>query len=107
MGEKFGKVGVEASAEKARKNGNEDRYGLVGSYDVLNVGKATVAAKAGVAYLNTHNSVNGFAATVGAGVSYPVLKDVSVGADYRYQSGQDRVTQFNGNSWLASIKYKF
>ena len=47
------------------------------------------------------------AGLVGAGVSYPLTKQVSATADYSYQFGQKRVDQFNGNTVAVGLKYSF
>jgi len=108
VGEKFGKVGVTAGFDRYTKGTDQNKWSLVGSYDVATVGTATVAVKAGAVYLdNAGKTADGYAALVGAGVSYPLTKTVSLTADYRYQAGQTRVDQFNGNSVAFGAKYSF
>jgi opacity protein-like surface antigen len=108
VGEKFGKVGVTAGFDRYTKGTDQNKWSLVGSYDVATVAGATVAVKAGAVYLdNAGKTADGYAALVGAGVSYPLTKTVSLTADYRYQAGQTRVDQFNGNSVALGAKYSF
>jgi len=108
LGQSYGKVGVTAGFDRATKGtNNQDRYTLVGSYDVTKLGSATVAVKTGVAYLNNQTTADGYALLVGAGVSVPVVDKVSVGIDYTRQYGQDRVNAFDGNRLTASVKYAF
>jgi opacity protein-like surface antigen len=108
LGQKFGKVGVTAGFDRYTKGTDQNKWTLVGSYDVATIGSATVAVKAGAAYLdNAGKTADGYAALVGAGVSYPLTKAVSLTADYRYQAGQTRVDQFNGNTVAFGAKYSF
>ena len=108
VGQKFGKVGVTAGFDRYTKTTDQDKYSLVGSYDVATVAKTTVAVKAGAAYLsNTSGVADGYAALVGVGASYPITKAVSLTADYRYQAGQSRVNQFDGSTVAFGAKYSF
>jgi outer membrane autotransporter protein len=107
LGQKFDKVGVTAGFDRYSTGTDLDKYTLVGSYDVTKIGSATLAVKAGVAYLNQKTGNDGYAALVGAGVSYPLSKQVALTADYRYQAGQSRVSSLDGNTVSAGIKYSF
>lgn len=108
IGQKFGATSATLGFERFTKGTNDlDRYSLVGGYDVAKLGRATLTAKAGVAYLQPQVGQTGYAALVGAGVSYPLSKSVSLTADYRYQAGQDRVDQYNGSTVSAGIKVGF
>ena len=108
IGEKFGKFGVTAGLDRYTKTTDQDKYSLVGSYDVATIATTTVAVKAGAVYLsNTSGVSDGYAALVGAGVSYPLTKTVALTADYRYQAGQSRVNQFDGSTVAFGAKYSF
>ena len=108
VGEKFGKFGVTAGFDRYTKGTDQDKFSLVGSYDVATIAKTTVAVKAGAAYLsNTGNVADGYAALVGVGASYPLTKTVALTADYRYQAGQSKVNQFNGSTVALGAKYSF
>ena len=108
VGQQYGKVGVSANFDRfTRGTEDQDRLSLNGSYNLLTVGTATVAATAGVAHLNNKVSGDGYALTVGAGVSVPVTKQVSVGLGVARQYGQDRVQAFDGNTVTAGLKFRF
>jgi opacity protein-like surface antigen len=109
VGQKFGSFGVEGSLEHSQRDSNEqNRFGGVVSYDVAKVAGVTLAVKAGVAYLDNDKTRDGWQGTLGAGVSYPVTKEVAVTADYRHDADlQHRVSQYNGNTVIAGVKYSF
>jgi hypothetical protein len=108
IGQSYGAVGVTSGFDRANKGANnQDRFTLVGSYNVAKFGPATVSVKAGGAYLDNQTDADGYALLVGAGVSVPIANKVSVGLDFTRQYGQDRVNVFDGNRWTASIKYAF
>lgn len=108
LGNKYGRVGVEAGFERFTKGTNDqDRFSLVAGYDVAKFGAVTVTPKVGVAYLNNQASADGYAMTVGVGASVPVTKQISLAADVARQYGQDRVNQFDGNRVTVGLKYRF
>lgn len=108
LGKSVGAYGVTAGFERFTRGANDqNRYSLVGSYDVTKVGVATVAVKAGAAYLDNQVGANGYAALVGVGVSVPVAKNLAVTADFRHQAGQRRVEAFDGNTLGVGLKYSF
>lgn len=107
VGQQFGKFGAELAYDRALVNTSSvTKYSLTGSYPVAKVLGMTVAAKAGVAFIDP-TGTNGYAATVGAGVSYPLTKTVSLVADYSYQIGQSCVQSFDGNMVSFGTKYSF
>lgn len=108
LGQKYGKFGVTAGFDRYTKGNDQNKWSLVGSYDVATVANTTLAVKAGAVYLdNTGNVADGYAALIGAGASYPVTKNIALTADYRYQAGQSRVNQFNGSTVAVGAKYSF
>ena len=108
IGEKFGKMGVTAGFDRYTKNTDQNKWSLVGSYDVATVAGSTLAVKAGAVYLDNAGRVaDGYATLVGAGVNYPLSKTVALTADYRYQAGQSRVNTFDGSTDLFGGKYSF
>jgi opacity protein-like surface antigen len=111
VGEKFGKLNATAGFERSTvgTQGDQNRWSLVGGYDVAKVGAVTITPKIGYAYLDNQSSgvQSGSAGTVGLGLSVPVAEKVTVGLDYAYQKGQDRVNQFDGNRVSVSAKYAF
>lgn len=109
LGQSFGKLNATAGFERSTVGGNQNRWSLVGGYDVAKVGPVTITPKIGYAYLDnqTPGVSSGSAGTLGLGVSMPVAKAVTVGLDYAYQKGQDSVSQFDGNRVSVSAKYSF
>lgn len=108
IGQKYGTVGVTAGFERSTVGANDqNRYSLVGSYDVAKLGQITVAPRVGVAYLSNQTSADGYALTVGLGATAPITKQVSLGVAVDRQYGQDRVNQFDGNRVTVGAKYSF
>ncbi len=108
IGQSYGKVNATAGFERSTVGGNDqDRWSLVGGYDVVKLGSVTVTPRLGVAYLDNQTGSNGYAATVGIGAAVPVTKKVGVGLAVDRQYGQDRVSQFDGNRVTAAVKYSF
>ena len=108
VGDKAGKLGGAVGFQRFdRGTADYDRYSLIGSYDVANLGRATVAVKGGAVYLDPKTGASGYAAVVGAGVSVPLNKTFSVGLDVTRQYGQDRVSRFDGNMVTAGVKMSF
>jgi opacity protein-like surface antigen len=108
VGQKYDKFGITAGFDRYTKGTDQNKWSLVGSYDVATVAGATVAVKAGAAYIdNAGKTADGYAALVGAGVSYPLTKTVALTADYRYQAGQSRVNSFDGSTVAFGAKYSF
>lgn len=108
LGEKFGKFGLTAGFDRYTKGMDQNKWSLVGSYDVATIAGTTFAVKAGGVYIdNSGNGADGYAALVGAGASYPITKSIALTADYRYQAGQSRINQYNGNTVAFGAKYSF
>jgi opacity protein-like surface antigen len=108
IGQKYDKFGITAGFDRYTKGTDQNKWNLMGSYDVATIAGATVAVKAGAMYIdNTGRVADGYAALVGAGVSYPLSKTVALTADYRYQAGQSRVSSFDGSTVAFGAKYSF
>ena len=108
LGQSYGKLNATLGAERSSVGGNDqNRFSLVGGYDVAKLGPVTVTPRLGVAYLDNQNSADGYALTVGVGASVPVTKKVSLGLAVDRQYGQDRVNQFDGNRVTVGAKYSF
>ena len=108
VGDKAGKLGGALGFQRFDRGTNDyDRYTLIGSYDVAKVGPATVAVKGGAAYMDPKTGSTGYAALVGAGVSYPLTKQLAATVDYRYQAGQSKINNQNGSTVAAGVKYSF
>jgi opacity protein-like surface antigen len=108
LGQSYGKLNATIGAERSSVGGNDqNRFSLVGGYDLAKFGPVTVTPRAGVAYLDNQTGQDGYAMTVGLGASVPVTKQVSFGLAVDRQYGQDRVQQFDGNRVTAAVKYRF
>lgn len=107
VGQTYGKVGVTAGFDRTTKGNAQDRYSIVGSYDVVNLGPVVIAAKAGGVYVSNHTGPNGYALTAGVGATLPITKQVSLGVNLTRQYGQERVESFNGTRIAAGVKYSF
>jgi len=108
LGQSFGKANATVGFERSTVGDNDqNRWSLVGGYDVAKLGPVTVTPRLGVAYLDNQIGEDGYAATVGVGASVPVAKKVSLGLAVDRQYGQDRVEQFDGNRVTVGVKYRF
>lgn len=117
LGDKLGKVdpslakvGVQATFDRSTTSKfNTDRWTVTASYDVAKIGPVQTNVRAGVAYLDPQapKASNGGAALIGAGVAYPVTKDIALTADYAYQKGNNITKAYNGNIITTGVKYTF
>ena len=109
LGEKFGKTSITGGFERYTQNSNDtNRYSLVAGYDVAKFGDLTITPKLGVAFIDPSTTSTGWQGSVGVGASYSLTKNVSLTADYRYQTAlQTRVDNFNGNVITGGLKYSF
>ena len=108
IGQSYGKLNATLGAERSSVGGNDqNRFSLVGGYDVAKLGPVTITPRLGVAYLDNQVGQDGYAMTAGVGASVPVTKKVSVGLAVDRQYGQDRVSQFDGNRVTVGAKYSF
>lgn len=89
------------------RNASADTFSVLGAKDVAKFGPASVAVKAGVAYVDSKVKPDGYAAIVGAGVNMPIAKKVSATLDYSYQAGESKVSSQDGNRLTAGLKYSF
>jgi len=105
VGQKFDRFGITAGYAQAwLQDGDQNRWTLVGSYDVYKSESVIVAGKLGYAYLNQKQN-EGSAGLVGLGVEVPVSKNVSLTADYAYQFADN--SRNNGNILTGGVKYRF
>lgn len=108
VGQKLGKFGLTAEYDRATAgSNNQNRYSLLGSYDVIKLGYVTVDAKIGASYLKNSVGSNGTVAVAGVGAELPLSPKLSVTADYRYQRGASDFRAYNSNIVLAGLKYSF
>lgn len=108
VGQAFGQIGATAGIERFTQGANDqNRYSLLGSYNLPNTGPAKISVKGGVAYLDNQSGADGAAWVAGAGVAIPVTTKVSATLDLTRQFGQTRVNSFDGNKVTAGLKYSF
>lgn len=108
VGERFGQFGVTAGFDRAtHSNDNQNRYSVVGSYDLFTVNRLTVDARAGVAYVDNARSPNGFAAVAGVGARYPLTENISLTGNLTRQIGESGISQHNGNRFVVGVNYRF
>ncbi len=88
---------------------DSDRVSVVVARDMgLQVKGFPVLPKVGVAYVNPDGRARGgYAWLVGVGTRYDVNEVVSIGLDYRYQSGENDIRAWDGNQLLLSVTRKF
>lgn len=87
--------------------GDQNRFSLIGGYQVAKLGSVAVTPTVGLSYLHNKNTDNGMAVSAGVELSMPVYKKVEVVLDYSYQMGQKRVSQSDGNSLALGVRMPF
>jgi hypothetical protein len=108
IGDRAGKGSVALGFQRfERRTNNQDVISLVGGYDVAKIGPATLAVKAGVAHLSNSRLADGYAMLVGVGATVPLNKTWAVTVDAARQTGQDRVSQHDGNRLTAGLRVSF
>ena len=85
---------------------DQNRFSLVGGYDVAKVGPVMITPMVGLAYVANKTSDNGVALTAGVELSMPVYKKVEAVLDYSYQLGQSRISS-NGGRLAVGVRYPF
>ena len=108
VGQSIGTMTVSAGYQRtAVGDNNQNRWSLVGGYDLLNVRSVRVTPTVGVAYLNNQKANNGLAVTVGAEASVTLAKNLEGVVDYTYQMGQSKVKQYDGSRVGAGVRFNF
>jgi opacity protein-like surface antigen len=108
LGQQMGKYSITGEIESVKHIGmKENRYDLIGGYDLYKFKGNTLTAKVGGAYIRVEGVKSGYAGSAGLGLTIPVAKNVALTADYRYQQTQKRIDTFTGNSVTAGIKISF
>lgn len=108
VGETFGKYSATVGAERFTSGKNDqNRYSLMGGYNVGNIGPVGFGLKGGVAYLDNQRGADGFALVAGLGSTLPITKQVSATLDYTRQYGQHRVAASDSGKVTAGLKYTF
>jgi opacity protein-like surface antigen len=108
LGQQMGKYSLSGEIESVKHVGlKEVRYDLIGGYDLYKFKENTLTAKIGGAYIKDEGVKSGYAGLAGIGLAVPVMKNVALTADYRYQQTQKRIDTYTGNSVTAGIKISF
>jgi hypothetical protein len=111
VGQQFGKVGVQGTFDRSTTNAVDlDRYTVSSSYDLVKLGVAQTNVRVGYVYLDPRGATagsSGSAGFVGAGIAYPITKQIKLVADYAYQKGNSTVKAYDGSVVTAGIKYSF
>jgi len=110
VGQSFGAIGVQGTFDRSTTNAVDvNRYTASVSYDVIKLGPVQTNVRAGAAFIDTQKPGvgNGGAGFIGAGIAYPVVKNVNLVADYAYQKGNNITKAYNGNIVTAGVKYSF
>lgn len=115
IGKQFGPVRGEVSLGRTFKYGREANiYGLGVSYPLTEVRGVTLAAKAGLSYVDNHYasafrgiSADGYALSAGLEASYPLTKTLTAVATLERVAGQQRINVINGNNLIAGLRYSF
>jgi outer membrane autotransporter protein len=105
VGDKWDRFGLTAGFAQAwLSKGDQNRWTLVGSYDVYQTESFIVSGTLGYAYLNQSKN-EGSAGLVGVGLEVPVSNQFSLTANYAYQFAQN--ADENTSVITGGVKYKF
>lgn len=109
LSETYGKWNVAGEWHRnVRDDRDGDRVSLTVSPDLgLNVYNFPVLLKAGVVHTNITDGRDGYAWLVGVGTRYSVAETLTIGADYRYYSGENDIRAWDGNHVFLSLNHKF
>ena len=84
-----------------------NRYAVGKDVELTKLGPVALSAGASVSYQDTINGVNGYGISVGAKATLPITKQIDLVASTERFAGQERVSQFNGNTGSIGLKVKF
>jgi hypothetical protein len=84
-----------------------NRFGVGKDFQLAKIGPVALSAGATVSYQDTLNGVNGYGLSVGAKATLPITKQIDLVASTERFAGQERVSQFNGNTGSIGLKVKF
>lgn len=111
IGEKWDKVGAQVGLFNSVGNTGkfQHKVSATGSYDFYKLQDFTFNVKAGAAYIDKQDSVDGWTSVSGVGVNYPLTKSTKVTADYVRQQAFNggTMSQFNSNIFQAGLKVSF
>lgn len=85
------KVTVAASADRYKKGTDVDAYGLSAGYEMFKLGKLSISGQLGASFLDVERGKNGWAATVGLGVAYPLTKNFALVAEATRVMPEDKI----------------
>lgn len=107
VSQNFKRLDLTAGFDRTTKDSKVDRWTLVGGLDVLKLGDAKVALKAGVAHLDAKDGPSGTAGVAGLGLKLPLNKKFTATVDVMHQWGETAVKAHDGNLVMLGVKYKF
>lgn len=108
VSQKLGSFSVSGEAERFTKGlDNQNRYSVLGKYEVVKLGNIGLNVGGGVAYLDSTTSSNGYTGVGSVGATFAVTDKVSLTADFRKQYSRGVTSQYNGNNAVVSVRYSF
>ena len=84
-----------------------NRYAVGKDFELTKVGPVALSAGGSVSYQDTFNSVGGYGLSLGAKATMPITKTMDLVASVERTAGQERISQFNGNTGAIGVKVKF
>jgi len=108
VGQSFGAVKVEASAERTTNKGAKaNAFGLTAGLPVGSLGPVALTAKAGVTYLDGDFGINGYGARVGLEGALPLTKHVSLVGEVGHLRTEAKIRDLGGNVARVGVRYSF
>ena len=83
------------------------RYGVGGELSGVQVGPVALSATGSVIYQDVTSGVSGYGLVAGVKAAYPITKNIDVVASVEKFYGQERISQFNGNTVGLGLTAKF
>ena len=84
-----------------------NRYAVGKDFELTKVGPVALSAGGSVSYQDTFNSAGGYGLSLGAKATMPITKTMDLVASVERTAGQERISQFNGNTGAIGVKVKF
>lgn len=84
-----------------------NRYAVGKDVELTKLGPVALSAGAAVSYQDTVRAKDGYGISVGAKATLPITKQLDLVAGVERFIGQERVSQFNGNTGTIGLKVKF
>jgi opacity protein-like surface antigen len=101
------KLNVALGADRTVSGVDTYRFNAVAGYTFTKFMGMDVVPKLGLSYVTRNSAVNGYAATAGVSVELALDKNITLGADYQYQKGQDSVSALDGSIVTVGLNFKF